>query len=79
MTKEQLCDIEELEFEPFLLGIWHYVISLLDSKDNADKHTFDTVFKLNYAYSGKECEQYRLGDIISEKSEMFVELEYIDI
>lgn len=79
LTKEQLCDIEELEFEPFLLGIWHYVISLLDSKDNADKHTFDTVFKLNYLYIGKECEQYRLGNIISEQSEMFVELEYIDI
>lgn len=79
LTKEQLCDIEELEFEPFLLGIWHYVVSLLDSKDNADKHTFDAVFKLNYVYSGKECEQYRLGNIISEQSEMFVELEYIDI
>lgn len=77
LTKEQLCDIEELEFEPFLLGIWYYVVYLLDSKDNADKHTFDTVFKLNYRYNGKECERYRLSNIISEQSEMFVELEYI--
>lgn len=78
LTKEQLCDIEELEFEPFVLGIWHYVISQLDSKDAADEHTFDTVFKLSYTYNGKKCERYRLGDIIYEQSDMYVELYYLE-
>ena len=79
LTKKQLCEIEELEFEPFLLGIWHYVISQLAAKDSADEHTFDTVFKLSYNYNGKSYERYRLGDIINEQSDLYVELSYLSI
>lgn len=79
LTKKQLCEMEELEFEPFLLGIWHYVISQLAAKDSADEHTFDTFFKLSYNYNGKSCERYRLGDIINEQSDLYVELSYLSI
>lgn len=78
LTKEQMCDIEELEFEPFVLGIWHYIISQLDSKDAADKHTFDIVFKLSYTLNGKKCERYRSGDIINNQSDMYIELQYLN-
>ncbi|MGN0606349.1 MAG: hypothetical protein ACI4JM_07490 [Oscillospiraceae bacterium] len=78
LTKKQLCNIEELEFEPFLLGIWYYVITQLDYKDANDKYTYDTVFKLSYQYNGKYCERYRLSDIINEQSDKYVILSYLD-
>lgn len=78
LTKKQLCEIEEIEFEPFLLGIWYYVISQLTAKDSADKHTFDTVFKLSYTHNGKDCERCRSGNIIEQQSDMYVELIYLE-
>lgn len=78
LTKKQLCEIEEIEFEPFLLGVWYYVISQLTAKDSADKHTFDTVFKLSYTHNGKNCERYRSGNIIEQQSDMYVELIYLN-
>ena len=78
LTKEELCDAEELEFEPFLLGVWYYVVSQLDTKDSADEDTFNAVFRLSYRYNGKECESYRSGDIINEQSERYIELYYLD-
>ncbi len=78
LTKKQLCEIEEIEFEPFILGIWHYVISQLTAKDSADKLTFDTVFKLSYTHNGKNCERYQSGDIIEQQSDMYVELIYLE-
>lgn len=78
LTKKQLCEIEEIEFEPFLLGIWYYVISQLTAKDSADNHTFDTVFKLSYTHNGKNCERYRSGNIIEQQSDMYVELIYLE-
>ncbi|MBR6622593.1 MAG: hypothetical protein IKK91_01645 [Ruminococcus sp.] len=77
LTKAELCDEEELEFEPFLLGVWHYVVSQLDSKDSADEHTFDTVFKVIHICNGKKYVTYRFGDIINEQSERFIELFYL--
>ena len=78
LTKEQLCEIEEIEFEPLLLGIWYYVISQITAKDSADNHTFDTVFKLSYTHNGKNCERNRSGGIIEQQSDMYVELIYLD-
>lgn len=78
LTKEELCDAEELEFEPFLLGVWYYVVSQLDTKDSADEDTFNAVFRLSYRYNGKECESYRSGDIINEQSERYIELYYLE-
>ena len=78
VTKTQLCDVEEMAFEPFLLGVWHYVVSQLDSKDSADEYTFDTVFKVSYKYNGKDCTRYRSGDLIEEQSELYVELTYLE-
>lgn len=78
MTKAELCDAEELEFEPFLLGVWHYVVSLLDSVDSADEYTFDKVFRVRYKSNGTDHTIYRTGDIISEQSELYVELTYLE-
>ena len=78
LTKAQLQEAEAIEFEPFLLGIWRYVISQLNTKDSADEHTFNTVFKISYEYSGKECQRYRSGDIIAEQSELYAELIYLN-
>lgn len=78
LTKAQLCEVEVIEFEPFLLDVWHYVVSQLDSKDSADEHTFDTVFKVSYRYNGKDCTRYRSGELIEEQSELYVELVYLD-
>ena len=78
LTKAELCDAEELEFEPFLLGVWYYVVSQLDTKDSADEDTFNAVFRLSYCYNGKECESYRSGDIINEQSERYIELYYLE-
>lgn len=78
VTKTQLCEVEEIEFESFLLGVWHYVVSQLDYKDSADEYTFDTVFKVSYKYNGKDCTRYRSGDLIEEQSELYVELTYLE-
>lgn len=78
LTKKQLYEAEEIEFEPFLLGIWHYVISHFNQKDSEDKHTFDTVFKISYDYNGRKCERYRSCDIIEEQSELYVGIIYLD-
>ena len=61
-----------------MLGVWHYVVSQLDSKDSADEYTFDTVFKVSYKYNGKDCTRYRSGDLIEEQSELYVELTYLE-
>lgn len=78
MTKAELCDAEKLEFEPFLLGVWHYVVSLLDSVNSADEYTFDKVFRVRYKSNGTDHTIYRTGDIISEQSELYVELTYLE-
>ena len=78
LTKAELCVTEELEFEPFLLGVWHYVVSLLDSVDSADEYTFDKVFRVRYKSNGTDHTIYRTGDIISEQSELYVELAYLE-
>lgn len=78
LTKQQLCEIEELEFEPFLLGVWYYVVSQLASKDDSGEYTFNTVFKLTYNYNGKDCERYRSGDLIFEQSDLYIDLFYLD-
>ena len=78
LNKAQLCEVEEIEFEPFLIGVWHYVISQLDTKDADDENTLDTVFKVSYTINGKDYTQYRSGELIAEQSEMYVELIYLD-
>ena len=78
LTKQQLCEIEELEFEPFLLGVWYYVVSQLASKDDSGEYTLNTVFKLTYNYNGKDCERYRSGDLIFEQSDLYIDLFYLD-
>lgn len=78
MTKEQLAEIEEIEFEPFLLGVWHYVISQLTANDSTYEHTFNTVFLASYEYEGANYEICRSVELIAEKSEMYVELVYIE-
>lgn len=78
LTKAQLQKVEEIEFEAFLLGVWHYVVSLLNAKDSMDEYTFDTIFKISYEYNGKKCEIYRSGDMIVEQSELYVELIYLN-
>jgi len=77
LTKAQLQEAEEIEFEAFLLGVWHYVVSQLNAKDSMDEYTFDTIFKISYEYNGKKCEIYRSGNIIAEQSELYVELIYL--
>lgn len=78
LTKQQLCEIEGLEFEPFLLGVWYYVVSQLASKDDSGEYTLNTVFKLTYNYNGKDCERYRSGDLIFEQSDLYIDLFYLD-
>lgn len=78
LTKAELCEAEKIEFEPFLLGIWHYVISQLDSVDSADEYTFDKVFRVRYKSNGTDHTIYRTGGIISEQSELYVELTYLE-
>jgi len=78
LTKAQLCEVEEIEFEPFLLDVWHYVVTKLDYNDFADEHTFDTVFKISYQYNGKYCTIYRSGNIIEEQSELYAQLIYLE-
>ena len=78
VTKEQLFDVEEIEFEPFLLDVWFYVIRWHNADKITDERTFNTVFKLTYENNGKHCERYRNGDIISDQSELYIELSYLD-
>jgi hypothetical protein len=77
LTKAQLTDVEKLEFEPFLLDVWYYVVTLLSAKDAAGEHTFDAVFKMSYSYNGNDYIRYRLGDPIAEQSDLYVELIYL--
>lgn len=76
LTKSQLCEIEEIEFEPFLIGMWYYVISQLDAKDCNDKQTFETVFEVKIEYDDEEYIRIRPTDLIEEQSEQYVELIY---
>jgi len=78
LTKSQLCEIEEIEFEPFLIGIWYYVISQLDAKDCNGEQTFDTVFNVKIEYRKEEYIRYRPTSLIEEQSEQYVELIYLE-
>ena len=77
LTKSQLCEIEEIEFEPFLIGIWYYVASQLNAKDCNDEKTFDTVFKYNFKYRDEEYIRYFPTQLIEQQSDMYVELIYM--
>ena len=78
VTKEHLFDVEKVEFELFLLDVWFYVIRWHNADKITDERTFNTVFKLTYENNGKHCERYRNGDIISDQSELYIELSYLD-
>lgn len=78
LTKAQLCEVEEIEFEPFLLGVWHYVLTQYRAKDSADEKTYETVFRTGYKPPDEDSVLYRTADLIAEQSELYVELIYIE-
>ena len=81
LTKSQLCEIEEIEFEPFLICIWHFVVSRLNKKDCKGEETFNEVFQykthirsINEDYIG-----YHSIDLIKQQSKMEVKLIYLEM
>lgn len=78
ITKSQLFEMEEIEFEPFILGVWVYVIMHLDNKTDLEKATFDKIFKVVYEFNGQSRECYRNSTVIAEQSDLFFDLIYIE-
>ncbi len=79
LTKAQLCEAEGIEFEPFLLGIWHYAVAQYSAEDSFFEYTFDVLFRINKnTPPDEELSIHRPPDLIAEQSEMYVELIYID-
>ena len=70
MTKAEICKAEKICLQPFLLGVWHYALTIVDNKDGAS--TYDRWCPSQY---GAQREYIAA---IGERSKRRITLTYCD-